>query len=299
MTNEKYCIKSILFFETKIRSTAFLGGWIIFIILFLSFIVLPARAGGEQTATYTVGVVPQFNVQHIHRIWMSVLEELQRRTHLRFRIEGSPSIPEFEHQLLAGKFDFAYMNPYHFLLANREKGYLPLIRDHERMLAGILVVRRDSPLKIIEDLDGGILAFPAPNALGASLLMRAELKNIYHLAINPRYVKSHDSVYMNVILGQAVAGGGVQKTFNKQPEKIRNKLRIFHRSTEVYPHPVAVHPRVSKAVRKQVREAFLEMGETETGRKLLESIPIKIIGTATTDDYRSLEKMGLEHFYVK
>jgi len=299
MTNEKRHIKATSFPGTGIWNTPCHGGWLLFIILFLSFIILPARASAGQTVTYTVGVVPQFNAQHTHRIWMPVLEELQRRTHLQFRLDGSPSIPEFEHRLLAGKFDFAYMNPYHFLLANREEGYLPLVRDHGRMLAGILVVRRDSPLKTIKDLDGRILAFPAPNALGASLLMRAELQNIHQVTTKPRYVKSHDSVYMNVIMGQAAAGGGVQKTFNKQSEKIRDKLRIFYRSTEIFPHPVAVHPRVPEAVRRKVREAFLEMGKTETGKKLLAKIPIKTIGTAMTDDYRPLEKMGLEHFSAK
>ncbi len=304
MINKNSYIKAGSFTEYKIRNTPSINTpyhkyWLLFIILLLSSLIQASTAVAAQTVTYTVGVVPQFGAQRIHKIWQPVINELQKLTHLQFRLEGSPSIPEFEKQFISGKFDFAYMNPYHLLIANREAGYLPLVKDQGKMLSGILVVRKDSPLKTIKDLDGRILAFPAPNALGASLLMRAELQNIYHIAVKPRYVKSHDSVYMNVILGQTAAGGGVQKTFNRQSENIRNKLRIVHRTKKVFPHPVAFHPRVPETVYRQVREAFLKMGQTETGKKLLAKIPFKTIGPATLDDYHPIEKMGLGPFYVK
>jgi len=294
-----YHVKETSFPILKIRKLHYHEGFLLLIILFLSFLSLPGAVVAAQTPTYTVGVVPQFTAQRIYKIWRPILDELERCTQLKFKLKGSPSIPEFEHQLLAGKFDFAYMNPYHFLLANRKQGYLPLLRDHGKMLSGILVVRKDSPFKTIKDLNGKILAFPAPNALGASLLLRAELHNFYHVSIKPRYVRSHDSVYLNVVMGQVAAGGGVQKTFDRQPENIRNKLRIFHRTTEVFPHPIAAHPRVPEAVRQQVEEAFLKMGQTESGKKHLAQIPIKQLGAATLDDYHPVEKMNLVPFYVK
>ena len=112
-------------------------------------------------------------------------------------------------------------------------------------------------------------------------------------------MKSHTSVYLNVVTGMAVAGGGVQKTLDQQPAEIRDNLRVLHRTTRVAPHPLAVHSRVPAKVAERVQQAILSMGESEAGRLMLGKIPMKQVGLATLDDYTPLDKLGLEPFYVK
>jgi phosphonate transport system substrate-binding protein len=245
-----------------------------------------------------VGIVPQFEAKKIHRIWRPILNELESKTGLRFTLRGSPTIPKFEKEFNAGNFDFAYMNPYHVLLANKREGYVPLTRDIGRTLHGILVVRKDSPYTSPKDLAGQRIAFPAPNALGASLIMRADFLDIFHTRIKPDYVKTHSSVYLNVALGQAEAGGAVQKTLSQQPQYIQDELKVLYRTRETAPHPFSAHPRVSKEVQAKVLNALLEMGKTEKGRKLLKKIPVKKIGKAQMADYEPIHEMNLDRLYV-
>lgn len=259
-------------------------------------LVAPVSAVEE---TIRFGVVPQFDARRIQAIWQPVLAALEKHSSLRFELVGSPSIPEFEKQFQAGDFDFAYMNPYHSLMAYKSHGYEPLVRDVHRTLFGIVVVREDSRLQSVQDLDGESVAFPAPNALGAALLPRAEFGEIYKINIQPRYVRSHTSVYLNVVTGQAAAGGGVYKTLQKQPESVRNALKIIYKTPQVAPHPVVVHPRVDKSIQEKVREAFMKLGSTPEGRKLVAEIPIKEIGVATREDYEPLNQMGLDKYYVQ
>ncbi len=247
---------------------------------------------------YSVGIVPQFEVRKLHQIWRPVLDQVEAKTGLRFQIQGSPTIPAFETEFMSGTFDFAYMNPYHIMLASKMEGYIPLVRDIGRTLHGVLVTRKDSGINQVTDLHHKKLAFPAPNALGASLQMRQELTDKFSIEIQPKYVKTHDSVYLNVVLGQASAGGGVQKTLKRQKPEIRDLLKVIHRTTPVSPHPLAAHPRVSSAVRQQVQEALLALGGTEQGKQLLAKIPMRRIGMAKMDDYAPLESMGLQRFYV-
>jgi len=246
---------------------------------------------------YTVGVVPQFDSRTIDKIWRPVLDRLQKHTGFKFVLHASPSIPDFEQKFINGDFDFAYLNPYHMLIASRKQGYIPLVRDTGRSLRGVLVVRKDSGIKDLSVLQGKVIAFPSPNALGASLLMRAELKRLHNLDIKPRYVKSHDSVYLNVVLGQAAAGGGVGKTLQRQSDELKNNLRVLYRTSKTAPHPFATHPRVQQKVWQQVRSALLLMGSTDSGRKLLARIPMKQAGTASLADYEPLKAMGLDSFY--
>ena len=256
-------------------------------------------AVADEGQVYTLGVVPQFDSRKILSIWRPILDEIEQQSGIRIRLQGSPSIPRFEKEFQAGQFDFAYMNPYHMLKAHNAQGYRPLVRDHGRQLHGILVVHKDNSVIELSELEGQTVAFPAPNALGASLMLRAELQGKRKLNIEPLYVKSHTSVYLNVVTGMAVAGGGVQKTLSQQPAEIRDQLRVLHRTAKVSPHPLAAHPRVPAKVVEQVEQAILSLGDSESGRDMLRKIPIKQIGRAQINDYQPLEKLGLESYYVK
>ncbi len=52
------------------------------------------------------------------------------------------------------------MNPYHAVMAKKAAGYTPILRDGATRLTGILVVRKDSPITRVEQLDGATLEKP-------------------------------------------------------------------------------------------------------------------------------------------
>jgi phosphonate transport system substrate-binding protein len=254
------------------------------------------HAGEQPGNVYTVGVVPQFEAGRLQHIWQPLLERLGKRTGYSFRMQASGSIREFERDLLRGRFDFAYMNPYQLIMANRAKGYLPLVRDHGRELCGVLVVRKDSTIDDPRDLQGKPVAFPSPNALGASLQMRQELHDRFGITTHPKYVQSHDRVYLNVLLGETLAGGGVLDTLEAQKPIYRNALRVIYTTAKVEPHPLAALPTVPVEVRQKVQRALLHMGNAQDGKRLLARIPMRQIGPATLEDYEPLRLKGLERF---
>jgi len=130
------------------------------------------------------------------------------------------------------------------------------------------------------------------------MLNRAFFDRNLHIRINAKYVRSHSSVYLNVALRQFDAGGGVQKTFLQQPKRIRDKLRVIHQSEHFNPHPIAAHPRVDPAVRKQITRALLELGHNRSGAALLAKIPILKIGTSSVNDYQAIKALKLDSYYV-
>ncbi len=265
--------------------------------LFFLVLLHTTSLAAESKQVFTVGVVPQFEARKLHSDWMPILDQLEARTGYQFKLEGSQTIPDFELKFMQGKFDFAYMNPYHLVIANQQAGYIPLVRDVGRELSGVLVVAKNSGVKDPASLNGKTVAFPAPNALGASLQMRQELLDTFGVTVKPKYVKTHDSVYLNVLLGDAAAGGGVLETLLTQKREYRDNLEIIHTTTKVAPHPFAALPTVPPEIRQQVQNAFLSLGQDENGRILLEKIQIRKIGAASLDDYKPLMEMGLERFY--
>lgn len=254
-----------------------------------------------QTAPrkWSVWVVPQFRAEIIHRAWTPVLQKLSQATGLSFGLVVAPSIPAFEKALLAGEPDLAYQNPYHQVMSRRAQGYIPLVRD-KKELTGILVVRRDDPIASTAGLDQKSVAFPAPNAFGASLWIRALLAERDKVTIRPSYVKTHSNAYRSVAAGLSAAAGGINLTFEEEAVEIRSALRILMETPGVPPHPLSAHPRMPVALRDSTRRALLTLASDPATRQAMDEIPWQEVVAADHDrDYRPLEQFGLEKYVVK
>lgn len=248
--------------------------------------------------TQEVHVVPQQTPGVTLENWAPLLEQLGRQTGLCFELRIAATIPAFESALLAGQPDFAFVNPYHAVMARKAQGYLPLVVDKQEKLSGLLMVRADSPIRSIGELDGKTIAFPAPNAFGASLLLRSQLAR-QGLRIEPRYVKTHGNAYRAVILGDVVAGGGVNNTLKRESAAVRAQLRVLYETPGYAPHPFVAHPRVAPRLRETVVQAFLRLHEHEQGRRLLDAIQIPSPMRADYGrDFAPLESLQIEQFVV-
>jgi len=50
------------------------------------------------------------------------------------------------------------------------------------------------------------------------------------------------------------------RTFNQESPEMQAQLRIIYQTPAVYPHPIAVHPRVPVKLAEAIQHAFIEMG---------------------------------------
>ncbi len=247
---------------------------------------------------YRVDVVPQMPPATLYSRWAPVLDAVGKATGLCLELRIAPSIPAFEQELMTGQPDFAFVNPYHLVMARRANAYTPLVKDGKVPLSGVVVVPVESDVTELRQLAGKTIALPAPNAFAASLLIRAELAN-QGIPITPSYVKTHANVFRAVALGDAPAGGAVNNTLEREPENLRLRLRVMYRTSQYAPHPFIAHPRVSRALREQVTAAILQLADTEAGQRLLDGIQIpKPVSADYAKDYAPLEKLKLERFVV-
>ncbi|MEH6444719.1 MAG: PhnD/SsuA/transferrin family substrate-binding protein, partial [Oceanospirillaceae bacterium] len=118
------------------------------------------------------------------------------------------------------------------------------------------------------------------------------------IKITPKYVSSHDSVYLSVARGFFPAGGGVMRTFNNTDAAVSDKLKVLWTTPGYTPHAVAVHPRLGTATAQLIQSALLGMYDSERGKKLLSSVKFKNLGPAISsdwDDVRALDIKLLEH----
>ncbi|VAW66054.1 Phosphonate ABC transporter phosphate-binding periplasmic component (TC 3.A.1.9.1) [hydrothermal vent metagenome] len=248
---------------------------------------------------YSWTVVPQFSPTIVHRDWGALLKMLEQRTGYRFRLVIADSFNFFETSLFQGKVDFAYANPYQTLLAHRAQAYIPLLRDEHRRLTGILVVRKGSPYQKVADIEGKKVAFASPNAFAVSLYMRALLSEKEKISFTPRYVGTHSNAYRQVLLGKAVASGGIYRTLRKERAEVQDNLQVIYETPKTITHAIIAHPTVPVKVRARVQQAILEMASNEKGQQLLSNVflaqPIK---ADFNRDYAPLVLLNLDKYVV-
>lgn len=250
------------------------------------------------TKELTIAIVPQFSVSEIYNAWHPVLKAVSAETGITFKIKPYHSIPDFERGIMNSEVDIAYMNPYHLVMVQRAAGYIPIIRNGSSKLTGLLVVKKNSPYQSVSDLNGKTIVFPAPNAFGASLYMRALLQEQMKINFKAKYVKTHTNVWRQVLTGMADAGGGVRATLKKESGKVQNELRILYETPGVNPHPIAVHLRVSESDRKAIQHVFLNLSQSQDFKAMLANIQIPDPIITNFSDYTPLMKLGLERYVV-
>jgi phosphonate transport system substrate-binding protein len=243
-------------------------------------------------------VVPQFPALEIERDWKPLLAALSESTGLRFRLHIEISIPAFESNVFTGVPDLAYMSAYH-LVADGDHGrrYVPLVRSGVQPMHGVIVVSAASTVRSIQDLNGKRIAFPSPNAFGASLYMRAALSRREGITFTPLYTGTHTDAYRVVVQGTADAGGGLADTLSRESEALRRALRVIYRTPDLPSHPLAASSRIPAADRDRITDALLAMAATDKGRHMLLAVQLTQPVRADYDrDYASVAALRLDQF---
>jgi phosphonate transport system substrate-binding protein len=264
----------------------------IMLMLGASLVFAPPTSHAATARVYSFGVVPQQSATELAKAWAPLLEQLSKASGVKLRFATAPDIPAFEKRLAAGQYDFAYMNPYHYSVFHKRPGYAAFAREKERRLKGIVVVRKDSPYKDIAELRDQSLAFPAPAAFAATVLVQAEFARV-GVAIKPRYVSSHDSVYLGVAKGLYPAGGGVTRTLENMDVEVRDQLRVLWTSKAYTPHPFAAHPRVPAKTVEKVAQAMFALHEAQGGPEVLKGIGFKAIEPGQDKDWDDVRGLNI------
>ena len=270
-----------------------LSKWVLMGVWAVLLLVLTDWAQAQDPLTLSFGIVPQQSATKLARLWTPICKYLSRQTGNRFVFKTAKDIPTFEKRLAAEGYDIAYMNPYHYTVFSIDPGYRAFAKETDKRIQGIVVVKKDSAYQSIRELAGKTLAFPAPAAFAASVLPRAYLKK-NGIEIDPKYVNSHDSVYLTVSKDLYPAGGGIQRTFNNMPGATRGKLRILWTTPGYTPHAFAAHPRLSATAVNAVAKALAAMGTDAEGRELLKNLNFRPIGPARDQDWDDVRELGID-----
>jgi len=233
---------------------------------------------------------PQLAPEITSKLWAPFVKKLSEEIGQNIDLKVYTDRSSFESDIRQGEVDLYFGNPGYGVVGHLRHGYIPLLRSGKKLLQGIVVVRKDSGITNIEQLDGKTIAFPAETAFAASMYVRSLLANQFNIKYQTNFTGSHDNTYRAVLVGTAAAGGGVFRTFERESTALRDQLEVIFVTPGMKSHPLMAHPSVRKELRKRIQHAVLNMNKSNEGRKLLEKIKLQAPELANYKlDYKLIE----------
>jgi len=247
----------------------------------------------EQENVYTIAVIPSAPPVTLHKQWTPLVERLSRETGLTFRLKMYERMAEFERDIWSGVPDFIFSSPIQAVVARKTNGYTPLVRGGKDIAVG-LFVRKDSPIKTIDDLTGKTISFVGNKNLCSVFVQHLLGQHKDKLAFTREYAGSTRNVIINVLLGKSAAGAVFIPELQRESEDTRAQLREILVTPAIAPHPLSVHPRVPRKTQESVKKAALTIAATPDGAELFKTIRIGApVAANYARDYQSLEAIDI------
>jgi phosphonate transport system substrate-binding protein len=221
---------------------------------------------------YAFGVFPYLPLTKIHDLYAPMAQSFEAKLGRPVQLGSKAAYGAFSEDLRRQTYDIAFVQPFDYIEAHDRHGYLPLAR-RAGYLEAIIVVRRDSPFRSIEDLRGKTLANPPADAAVSQVTTMA----LWEAGINPSaevvrsFGRNHFTCLQSVLIGVADACGTAEQPLrtleNGEPS---SRFRVLHKTVRI-PHALfVVHKRVSRKHREALQKTIVDWSRTEEGKKILE-----------------------------
>ncbi len=229
-------------------------------LLAVVFLLLPFVSFAEVK----LGLLPRLPEQEMVEMFTPLAKYLEKEIGQKVTIVVPKNFDAFTKMAIAGEFDLGYANPYIYVLIKKDvPAAEPLALAAEPKIGtrfkGIIFVRKDKPVKSVNDLKGKKIAFMDPGSAGAYLVQMLMLKEagISKAEITPVFVKKPAAVAEAVLFGKADAGGIRADDLEKVPNS--NEFRVIGTSSPIPNFPLFATKKADKAVTAKVRDALLKL----------------------------------------
>lgn len=234
-------------------------------------------------ADVTMGVFPRRGPSDTMSAFTPLQEHLAAVLAEKVELRVFKDFNAFEKALASRELDIVHLNQLHYIEA-KALGYRVFARnieDGSDMIIGALLVRKDSPVKTLQDLKGKKILFGG-NAkamqayIAPSYLLReAGLKE--GVDYTSEFAKNPPSAFLAVAAGAADAGGGATVLLKlKEVQPVAGELRILAATDPLVQLSWAVGERVSEE-------------KTSLILKAMEDAPANVRAAAKVDGWKKTE----------
>lgn len=248
----------------------------------LSSRVMEGAGAKEEKETLIIGRVPAENVLRLLKRSQPLIRYLEKELDMRVRFQFAKDYEAMIEGMEKKVYDLVLLGPKSYVEGQAKAGYYAIlkpIRHGSATYRSMIIVREDSGINTLNDLKGKSFCFTDKESASGYLYPK-----VFFLkrGITPDrdfsqvfFTGTHDGVVLNVYHKNFVAGAcfddARKSAFKDEPEKIE-ELKVIARTPSISNEPFAVRPDLNKKLVEKIISAFLKLGESPEGRKILEAL---------------------------
>ena len=206
--------------------------------------------------------------------WSEVIDRLEEETGYDVELFEATDLAAVVESTIAGDLDVVHLGPFGHLIAQQNGAEISTVGATAGTSAGadneaVAIVREDSPVQDLADLEGEDVCFISPSSatgylFGAAAFIDAGIDPENDL--NPMFIGDHGSAALTMYEGECAAAFtyreyGERSVYEDNPEIAEGDLRTLWQ-TEVPEAGVAISTNLPEDVHDTLRTALLEINGT-------------------------------------
>jgi phosphonate transport system substrate-binding protein len=262
----------------------------LFILAGLASLALQVRAA----APLEFGLAPYISTRTLLAMFQPMVGYIERRMERPIILVTAPGLDEFDNNLAGGAYDFAIVSPHTARLAQREQVYEPLLR-FTADLSGVILVKTESPIQSVRELNGQVIAFPQRTSVTA--LLGRDLFDKVGLAMSKvQYPhKFQDSLLQGLIRGQYPAALVNTFVLSRATASDRAQVRQIGQTRKIAHLMLVARTNLPVAERETLQSIVMDfMMKTPEGAQFLRETGLGGVRPPTEAELRSLDVLAAE-----
>lgn len=252
--------------------------------------------------TLKVAISAMISPKETIESYQPLLNYIGRKLDLNIQLVQRETYAEINEMLLAQQLDFAFICTGPYVRGKEKYGFEALLTsvvNGNPLYQAYLIVRKESPYKIIEDLKGKSFAFTDPDSNTGALVPKYWLSQINE---TPNsffskiiYTHSHDNSIMAVaksMVDGASVGSIFWDHYQVHDPKYTALTRIIKKSDMFGGPPLVASKHVSAELKTKVQQLLIKMSEDEEGQKILKELMIDSFQVTEESWYESVKQIN-------
>ena len=251
-------------------------------------------SGNAANKPIIMGVFPRRNTKTTYRMFWPMAAYLAGELGIEVRLETEKNFKTFWNNVQNRKYDLVHFNQYHYVVAHEHFGYNAILMNEEQSqstISGAIIVRKDSGIESIKDLEGKTIVFGGgPRAMQSFIVAKwlLQQEGLTDDLYTTKFARNPPNAVITTYNRQADAAGigDAVLRMNVIEENINtSELKFLALSRPAAHLPWATSDAISPRIADQIQNVLSELHSDGFGRHVLKRAELTRLLPAIDDDY--------------